>query len=82
MSLIRLPENTPVMRKDQNAPEWQRYFLAIYNACFAGYQSVVTADRPTSGLWDGRICWDRTLGKPIWWDDTAGVWVDATGTPV
>ncbi len=39
-----------------------------------------TASRPTQQLAIGQTFFDRTLGKPIWWQ--AGVWVDATGTPV
>jgi len=39
-----------------------------------------TAQRPTVGLYVGRVYFDSTLGHPIWYDGTQ--WVDATGTGV
>lgn len=39
--------------------------------------SGTTANRPTASLWTGRVYFDTTLGKPIWYDGAQ--WVDATG---
>jgi hypothetical protein len=44
-------------------------------------RSSTTAARPVTVI-PGTMVFDSTLGKPIWWDGVALVWVDATGTPV
>jgi hypothetical protein len=44
-------------------------------------RSAPTAGRPVVTV-AGTMIFDITLGKPIWWDGVALVWVDATGTPV
>lgn len=46
----------------------------------AEFSSGTTALRPTAQLADGRMYWDATLGKPIWWNGSA--WKDATGATV
>ena len=40
----------------------------------------VTSARPTMQLQVGDQFFDKTLGKPIWWNGAH--WVDATGTQV
>jgi len=40
--------------------------------------SGTTANRPTVGLYVGRVYFDETLGLPIWYDGSA--WVKADGT--
>jgi hypothetical protein len=55
----------------------------IFRICQAGQQANTTANRPTTGLWVGRIFFDTTLTKPIWVKQVSpAVWVDATGTVV
>lgn len=49
----------------------------------AASRSGTTANRPTTGLFTGRMYFDTDLGtsgKPIWYDGAN--WVDATGTTV
>lgn len=44
-----------------------------------------TAQRPTTGLYPGRMFFDTSLGangKPIWVNKTGSGWVDATGASV
>ena len=43
---------------------------------------VTTASRPefSASFYIGSNCFDKTLGKPIWWNGSE--WVDATGTTV
>lgn len=45
-----------------------------------GYESGSTLERPTSNIMVGKLYFDTTLGKPIWYNGTN--WVDATGTQV
>lgn len=59
---------------------WGNFFSQVFNICFASAQSGVTADRPMQTLYVGRIYFDTTLGKPIWYNGTG--WVDATGASV
>lgn len=40
-------------------------------------ESGTTANRPTTQLWVGRMYFDTTLGKPVWYEGPG--WVDATG---
>jgi hypothetical protein len=58
------------------------WFTQVFNICFAVSQSGTTAQRPVKNLWPGRTYYDTTLAIPVWYDATAGLWVDATGTPV
>lgn len=41
-------------------------------------QAGTTADRPTENLWVGRMYFDTTLGKPIWYKSPG--WVDSGGS--
>ena len=59
---------------------WSTWFAQVFQACFSVYQSGVTANRPTNGLWIGRRYYDTTLNKPVYY--TSGGWRDATGTLV
>lgn len=56
---------------------WRNFFTSVFNICNALTQSGTTAQRPATLLWTGRVFFDTTLGKPIWWK-TVG-WVDAAG---
>ena len=86
MALINSPPNTAIDTQDADgnlrppSEGWRNFFVAAYNICNALTQSGTTAQRPTTLLWAGRMFFDTTLGKPIWYK-TAG-WVDATGAAV
>ena len=78
--MIEFPENTTIQIKDQVNRVWLKFFLAVNNACFAVYQSGITANRPVGTLWIGRNYFDTTLGYMIWYNGT--VWVNSAGAPV
>jgi hypothetical protein len=59
---------------------WRNFFSAVYNICNALTMSGTTANRPSAGLWVGRMYFDTTLGKPIWFKSPG--WVDAAGGAV
>lgn len=56
---------------------WRNFFTSVFNICNALTQSGTTVQRPATLLWTGRVFFDTTLGKPVWWK-TVG-WVDSTG---
>ena len=69
------------------SPEWARWFNDVYAQVKQNKEGLqtsgTTADRPTSGLWVGRMYFDTTLGKPVWVKSLSPVtWVDATGASV
>lgn len=86
MSLVSSPGTSPVDTQGKDgrivgvSGGWRNFFNSVYNVCNALTMSGTTANRPTVGLWTGRMYFDTTLGKPIWYK-TAG-WVDATGAAV
>ena len=62
---------------------WGQWLNRIQDICNSVQQSGVTADRPTSVLWIGRVYFDTTLGKPVWVKSVRPtVWVDGTGAVV
>lgn len=83
MALISPPGNTPVDLQGQDGrvtkieQGWRNFFSSVFNICNALTMSGTTTNRPIVGLWTGRMYFDTTLGKPIWFK-TVG-WVDATG---
>lgn len=80
MAVINQPPNVAVDSGGQVSLGWATFFSNAFLILSALTQSGTTAKRPTSGLWTGRMYFDTTLGKPIWYK-TAG-WVDATGAAV
>lgn len=86
MSVVSSPGTSPVDIMDMNgnlvgvSSVWRNFFVSIFNVCNALTMSGTTANRPTSGLWTGRMYFDTTLGLPIWYK-TAG-WVNAAGAAV
>lgn len=86
MALISSPGVNAVDELDPNgrpvavATGWRNFFNSVYLICNALTMSGTTANRPTAGLWTGRMYFDTTLGIPIWYK-TAG-WVNATGGAV
>jgi hypothetical protein len=67
--------NPPPFQNDRPVME---FFNSIFVICGALTQSGTV--RPTKNLWIGRMFFDTTLGKPIWYENPD--WVDATGTVV
>ena len=62
---------------------WSSYWTQVFQIVFAMQQSGTTAQRPTSGLWAGRMYFDISLGangKPIWVNKGLTGWVLADGT--
>lgn len=57
---------------------WQRFFSDVFDAILAMQSSGTTAQRPTKGLYVGRVYFDTTLGLPIWYEGPG--WVKADGT--
>jgi len=77
MAIINQPPSSAV---DINNPEWRNFFLAAYNVCNGVTQSGLTSERPREFLYTGRMFFDTTLGKPIFYK-TIG-WVDSAGVSV
>lgn len=70
------PENPP-------SAIWFSKLQLIVNA---SVQSGTTANRPTQGLYVGRVYFDTSLaagvGRPIWRNAANTAWVDADGVAV
>ena len=88
MALINTPPQSPVdlLQAERGVPflvnvteGWRNFFQAVYTICSALSQSGTTAQRPTRGLWAGRMYFDVTLNLPIWYDGSG--WIKADGTP-
>ena len=45
---------------------WANWINWVHEFVYAGRQSGVTVDRPTSGLWIGRCYFDTTLNRPVY----------------
>jgi len=60
--------------------DWVTWFTTAQRILTGVSLSGTTANRPIKFLYTGRMFFDTTLGKPIWYK-TAG-WVDATGAGV
>ena len=74
--------NQPPLTSPINSHEWQIWFDQLSMLVNAMQMSGTTADRPTKGLYIGRVYFDTTLGKPIWLQSYAAgvaVWCLATG---
>jgi hypothetical protein len=62
---------------------WQQLMSSMVNVLMAQSQSGTTAQRPTKGLFPGRMYFDTSLGangKPVWVNKGATGWVLADGT--
>ena len=82
--VTQLPNTMVVDLDDQGklftTPGWIPFFNSVYTVCNALSQSGTTANRPVKVLWTGRMYYDISLNKPVWY--TAGGWRDATGAVV
>lgn len=85
------PVNEPlpfIFAKARVTTGWTNFFSNVYQILFAVTQSGTTANRPTKGLYVGRVYFDTSLGahgKPIWVASvSAGVatWIDAASNVV
>ena len=78
------PINSPIAAEELCTSAWSQWFGQVFAVVFAMQQSGPTANRPTKGLWTGRMYFDTTLNKPVWVRAVkpAVVWVDATGVAV
>lgn len=82
MSLINpAPNQLAVTNKDGIIdPSWKAFFTDIYNGVFAVQQSGTTSLRPTKLLYVGRMYFDTTLNRPIWYTGTN--WIKSDGVVV
>ncbi|HTD89239.1 MAG TPA: hypothetical protein VK663_01135, partial [Burkholderiales bacterium] len=60
---------------------WRNFFSNVFNICNALTLSGTTVQRPSVGLWTGRIFWDSTLQIPVYYAG-GGVWKNSAGAPV
>lgn len=80
-----MPSSTVGVQPDRHfETPWIGWFFRINAICQTLQQYGTTADRPTKGLWPGRVYYDQTLGKPVWVDQVGPpiVWHDASGAVV
>lgn len=82
---MKLPYSYPTLTAQTSlfalAQEIATMFQRVARA-FNEPDAGTTAARPTADLTPGQTYFDTTLGRPIWWDAAAVLWVDADGTPV
>ncbi len=71
---LSLPDNSPIAGSERVTNSWLQWFSRVNAFVNAGQQSGATADRPTTGLWIGRMYYDTTLGYPVF--------VHSVGPPV
>lgn len=78
------PSNAAIADQKGNLPmSWLQWFSRTHAIVTASQQSGTTANRPTDGLWIGRIYYDTTLGFPVWVNSVGPVvWHDAAGNVV
>jgi hypothetical protein len=79
------PTSAPTDENGVITPGWTAWLNWVHQLVSACRQSGVTANRPTSGLWIGRMYYDTTLGYPVWVHSiTAGVvvWHNGAGAAV
>ena len=81
-NLLNIPPNSGQLASSDGRPSvaWTNWFSQVYRICFAVSQSGTTANRPTKDLYVGRMYFDTTLTRPIWWTGTN--WIKADGTVV
>ena len=72
---MSVPETPPA-----NTPGWREWFSLVDITMNSLRQSGTTLQRPTVGIWTGRVYFDTDFGQPIWYDGT--LWVDASGSPI
>jgi hypothetical protein len=86
-----LPDNFPVQDAQNKVTlpwlqvfsRWKRLFASQQTTLDALQQSGTTANRPTTGLWRGRMYFDTTLNRPIWLAQVSPpVWINAFGVIV
>lgn len=59
---------------------WAQWTTRINQIANSLQTSGATSERPSTGLWIGRMFFDTTLGKPVWVKSVKpAVWVDASG---
>lgn len=82
MALINLPPIAgAIVEKDGRVVNAvAQWFMQVFRACSAVYESGTTANRPVKDLWIGRPFFDVTLNRPIWW--AGSNWIRADGVVV
>ncbi len=60
-------------------PALMNWFMQVFRVCVNASNSGTTAQRPTTGFYEGMDYTDLTLNKKVWYIN--GTWRDATGAP-
>ena len=81
---FEVPNALPMLSTNGTpAPAWAQWTSLVNQTVTAQRMSGSTANRPTKGLWIGRVYFDTDLGHPVWVQSVnPAVWVDATGGAV
>jgi hypothetical protein len=87
--MILAPVNAELVEESRKLTRsWVSWFTQATNILLSLQQTGTTANRPTSGLWVGRMYFDSTLGYPVWVKSVGAsppytaVWVNGAGAVV
>jgi hypothetical protein len=61
-------------------PALATWLTQVYNICFSVQESGLTSNRPIKNLWIGRVYFDTTINRPIYYTGTN--WIRADGVIV
>lgn len=76
MNLSPPPVNVPMVdQAGMLTREWYMWFVDSQKFSARSHGAVDTADRPINAVQEGGNYFDRTTGKPMWWNGSA--WVQA-----
>lgn len=84
MSLSPLPTTKKLTDKESVTESYRGWFQSIQTWLGPQFQTGATTARPTTGLYQGLMYFDTTLGYPVFLKTigSPNVWVNASGTPV
>lgn len=78
MSLSPPPNQIALQNENGKVNDhWQEFFTFVFRGIQAMQSSGTTAQRPTKGLYVGRVYFDTTLGFSVWYNGTN--WVNSAG---
>jgi len=70
-----------IKEEERSQKEWNRRARDAVNALTRRLLGCgTTAERPVTPT-DGQMFYDRSLKKPIWWNNADAEWKDSSGTP-
>lgn len=84
MSNFDFPSESPISDKEGRITlPWAQWFTRAQKLLGVVQARGTTANRPTTGLYEGRFYFDQTLNLPIWVKTVSPVvWIDAAGNTV